>query len=262
MRETATTPKIPPKIPTSAAAFTRSGGASQFEAWLHKVRPELRFYRCAELTACAAQALDVLGEAAPHFIPTDPLAAETFLERADLPLLGLVGHRHGDLTRAVRGLHAWANGFDGTDTRRFMDRTGTVTSTLPAVDEAAEPPAEMELRAMAELPTVVPVPDPDAAAVLEVPASLAVLETAVACELARSKAAGELLGVLDASRAVLLCHRPDVRRQIAIRTAEACGIAPTVFVRDGATSTQLCDFFLRHLLRARFISSAHRLAAA
>ena len=120
-----------PLIPTSASMFQTSGCACQFRDWLHAVRGDLPHARCAEIAERAGEALEVLGAAAPHVIPADPAAALSFLDHVDLPLLGLASDRLGKLKRAVRGLHSWANGFDGPATRRFMDQPSAVDGILP-----------------------------------------------------------------------------------------------------------------------------------
>lgn len=246
-----------PLIPTSGSTFYTSGRAWQFRDWLHAVRGDLPHTRCTEIAERAGEALEILGAAAPHVVPADPAAAEAFLAQVDLPLVGVPSDRLGKIKRAVRGLHSWANNFDGDATRRLMDRAGagTVMPSSSSPTPAAEQLAGAE-GASSQWGPAVPVPESDVACSVEVPASFAMLESAVMAELARRDTTGEWAGIFAAGRAVLRRHRPDVRRQIAVRAAEACAIAPTVFLQDGTMRTALCEIFLLRLLRARGVDLA------
>ena len=246
-----------PLIPTSGSTFFTTGRAWQFRDWLHAVRGDLPHARCTEIAERAGEALEILGAAAPHVIPADPAAAESFLAQVDLPLVGLASDRLGKLKRAVRGMYSWVNGLDGDATRQLMDRAGagTVMPSPSSPTPAAEQPAGAE-GASSQGEPALPLPESHEACAVEVPPSFAMLESAVIAELARRKTTGERAGVLAAGRAILHGHRADVRRQIAVRTAEAFAISPTAFVKKGVMRTPLCDAFLLLLLMRRDVGMA------
>lgn len=251
-----------PTIQTSAAAFHESGAAGWFRLWLFTVRGDLPYARCQEIAEIAGQAMDLLGEAAPHVVARDPGAAEAFLDQTDLPLMGVPSDRRGKLKRAVRGLHAWNNDFDTATTRTFMDRLPTDDGMpVPSTpDQRAAPPRALVPRAEAvenaarsHRHSRYRVAPPEGADLQQVdlPTGFCLLETAVDREQARRALAGEDTSVAAASRSVLAGYRPDSRRRLAFAAAEACGVSVRAFERDGATSTIACTLFLVRLLRRR-----------
>ena len=224
-------------IPTSAAVFRNTGGEERFAIWLRLVRSDLEHPSCAEIAVAASVGLDLFGQAAPHVIARDLPAAETFIDKADLQILGISMHRRGELKQGVRALHAWIRGLDEAGTRTLMD-SGTLLA--PAAQRRACPVA-----------TAPPVPEAVAAGRVEMPHSYRLFETAVASERARRLAAGESDDLRHASRTVLARQGPEVWRRLALVTAEACAVRPGALIKSGAISTPACYLFLIRLVEFR-----------
>jgi hypothetical protein len=253
---------IIPTIHTSAEAFHTSGAAGWFRLWLFGTRGDLPFARCREIADLAGQAMDLLGEAAPYVVAEKPAAAEAFLDQVDLTLMGVPSESRDELKRAVRGLHAWHEEFDGATTRTFMDRLPTDDGMrLPSTPDADPGPPRARTcpaKAVAGAPRP-DSPSRDSSAQSEatdieradLPIGFRLLETAVEREQARRELAGEDASVPAASRAVLAAYRPDSRRRLAFAAADACGVSKRAFERDGAISTIACTLFLVRLVRRR-----------
>ena len=255
-------------IPTSARMFRLSGASQRFADWLETVRGDLHRARCEEIAWAAGQALDVLGQALPHLILNDPATAESFLDKLDLTVLGVASHRRSKLKRAIRGLYAWENDLDGATTRHLMDGGVVPGSSVPPRRPAAgsPPPApagpiDMTAARKSQGQGSAPAFDRGVAETAEMPLSFGLLETAVACELDRQRAAGEAISVMAAGREVLARHRADSRRRIAVAVADVCNVPVSAFVRDGAASTNACDTFLLRLLALRRLDGRRRTAA-
>lgn len=258
-------------IPTSGQTFRRTGGTQRFAHWLHTTCGDMLAAEAHSVAQNAAQALDLLGAAAPSAIRHEPAAAAAFLDKVDLTLLGVESNCRGELKRAVAGLHAWALELDGPATRALLNGDagpGAVPPPAPARDDGPAIPVDGG-HALADAdghagydPASPGAVDSATLERVEMPPGFACLETAAACELARREAVGQTANIVTAGRKIILRQSPDTRRRVALATAEACGVPWRGFVdASGAISRLTCDTFLVMVLTRRWIIRRRQPAA-